>query len=155
MLDNKPNQPSKFKTKNWVEINDESRGTYNKDNQIRFKTSMLRSNLCDRSNAYILVNETMHQSETLQLKVKQIIPPIKSCMPFTNCISRINNTQVEDAHDIHVVLPMYNLTEYSDNYSKVSGTLEQYCRDEMAVDDDTDITDFNVANSLTNLFKIK
>ena len=116
---------------------------------------MLRSNLCDRSHAYILVNETIHQSETLQLKVNQIIPPIKSCMPFTNCISRIKNTQVEDAHDIHVVLPMYNLIEYSDSYSKVSGTLQKYCRDEMAVDDDNDITDFNVANSLTNLLKIK
>ena len=53
MLDNKPNPPSKFKTKNWVEINDESRGIYNKDNQIRFKTSMLRSSLCDYSYVYI------------------------------------------------------------------------------------------------------
>ena len=55
LLYNAPNQPSKFKTKNWVEINDESRGTYNEDNQIRFKTSILRSSLCDYSHAYILV----------------------------------------------------------------------------------------------------
>ena len=59
MLDNTPNQPSKLKTKNWVEVknheNDESRGTYNKDIQIRFKTSMLRSSFCDYSDAYILV----------------------------------------------------------------------------------------------------
>ena len=55
MLDNTPNEPSKFKTKNWVKINDETRGTYNEDNQIRFKTSMLRSSLHDYSNSYILV----------------------------------------------------------------------------------------------------
>ena len=54
-FDNTPNQPFKFKTKNWVEINYESRGTYNEDNQIRFKTSMLRSSLCDYNDAYILV----------------------------------------------------------------------------------------------------
>ena len=59
MLDNKPNPPSKFKTKNWVEINDESRGIYNKDNQIRFKTSMLRSSLCDYRDAYIFVKGTI------------------------------------------------------------------------------------------------
>ena len=53
--DNKSNQPPKFRTKNWVEINDESRGTYNVNSQIKFKTTMLKSNLCDYSDAYILV----------------------------------------------------------------------------------------------------
>ena len=55
LLDKKPNQPTKFRTKIWVEINDESQGTLNKDNQIRFKTPMFRSSLCDYSDAYILV----------------------------------------------------------------------------------------------------
>ena len=59
-----PNQPFKFKTKNLVGINDESRGTYNKDNQIRFKTSMLRSILCDYSGAYILVKGTITDANT-------------------------------------------------------------------------------------------
>ena len=54
LLDNTPNQPTKFRTKNWVEINDESRGTHNTNNQISFKTSMLRTSLCDYSDAYIL-----------------------------------------------------------------------------------------------------
>ena len=76
----------------------------------------------------------------------------KNCAPFTNCISRTNNAQVDDAHDIHVVMPMYNLIEYSD-ISKTSGILWQYCRDEPALDDDDAITDFNVA--YTNSFKIK
>ena len=55
LLDNTSNQPSKFRTKNWVEINDESRDTYNTNVQIRFKTSMLRSSLCNYGDAYILV----------------------------------------------------------------------------------------------------
>ena len=59
LLDNTPNQPTKFRTKNWVEINDDSRGTYNTNSHIKFKTSMLRSSLCDCSNAYILVRETI------------------------------------------------------------------------------------------------
>ena len=64
MLDNTPNQPSKFKTKNWVEVNDELRGTYNKDIPIRFKTSILRSSFCDYSEAYILVKGTLTVTNT-------------------------------------------------------------------------------------------
>ena len=64
MLGNTPNQPSKFRTKNWVEVNDESRGTYNVDSQIRFKTSMLRSSLFDYSDAYIFVSATITVSNT-------------------------------------------------------------------------------------------
>ena len=127
LLDNTSNLPSKLKTKNWVEINDESQGTYNKDNQIRYKTSMLRSSLCDYSNAYTLVKETITVENTAEAALatnnlnKKVI--LKNCEPFTNCISRINNTQVNDAHDIDVVMPMYNLIEYSDNYSNSSGIL--------------------------------
>ena len=127
LLDNTSNLPSKLKTKNWVEINDESQGTYNKDNQIRYKTSMLRSSLCDYSNAYTLVKETITVANTAAAALatnnlnKKVI--FKNCAPFTNCISRINNTQVNDAHDIDVVMPMYNLIEYSDNYSNSSGIL--------------------------------
>ena len=58
------NQPSKFKTKNWVEVNDESRGTYNVNSQIKFKTTMLKSSLCDYSDAYILVNRTITVNNT-------------------------------------------------------------------------------------------
>ena len=127
LLDNTSNLPSKLKTKNWVEINDESQGTYNKDNQIRYKTSMLRSSLRDYSNAYTLVKETITVANTAAAALatnnlnKKVI--FKNCAPFTNCISRINNTQVNDAHDIDVVMPMYNLIEYSDNYPNSSGIL--------------------------------
>ena len=129
MLDTTPNQPSKFKTKIWVDINDESRGTYKKDNQIRFKTSMLRSSLCDYSDGYILAKRTITVAEATAAAPNNVNQKVifKNWAPFTNCISRINNTQVDNAHDIDVVMPMYNLVKYSDNYSKTSGILWQYC----------------------------
>ena len=95
--------------------------------------------------------------QTLQVKINQIILSIKkiifkNCAPFVNYISRINNTQVDDADDIDVV--MHNLIEYSENYLKTSGSLWQYCRDEPALVANT-ITDFNAANATTDSFKIK
>ena len=67
---------------------------------------------------------------------------LKNCAPFTNCISEINNTQVDNAKDIDIVMLMYNLIEYSDNYSKTSGSLWQYCKDIPAVDDNNAIVNF-------------
>ena len=120
LLDDTSNQPSKFRTKNWVEINDESRGTYSVNRQINFKISMLRSSLCDYSDAYILVkgnisvNNTAGANGDANNTNKKVI--FKNCAPFTNCISKINNTQVDNAKDIDIVMSMYNLIEYSDNY---------------------------------------
>ena len=127
--DNKSNQPSKFRTKNWVEINDESRGTYNVNSQIKFKTTMLKSSLCDYSDAYILVKGTITikragaDAAATQADERDKGVVFKNCAPFTNCISEINNTQVDNAKDIDIVMPMYNLIEYSDNYAKTSGSL--------------------------------
>ena len=78
----------------------------------------------------------------------------KHFAPFTTCISRINNTQIDDAQYIYVVMPMYNLKELSDNYSKTSGILWQYYREELAFDDDGSITDFT-ANNVTDPFNLK
>ena len=120
LLDDTSNQPSKFRTKNWVEINDESRGTYSVNRQINFKISMLRSSLCDYSDAYILVKGNISVNNTAGANAdanntnKKVI--FKNCAPFTNCISKINNTQVDNAKDIDIVMSMYNLIEYSDNY---------------------------------------
>ena len=97
--DNTLNQPSKFKTRNWIEINDESRGT-----------SSLKSSLCDYSDAYILVkgtigvNSTAAQGAAANNTNKKVI--FKNCAPFTNCISEINNTQIDNAKDIDIVMPM-------------------------------------------------
>ena len=131
LLGNVLNQPSKFKTKNWVQINDESRGTYT-GNSIKFKTAMLRSNLCDYADAYILLNGTGDGDDDAAKRTdkrdKGVI--FKNCAPFTKCISRINNTEIDNAKDIDIVMPMYNLIEYSDNYSKTSGSLYQYYKDD-------------------------
>ena len=78
----------------------------------------------------------------------------KNCAPFTDCISKINNTQVDNAKDIDIVMPMYNLIEYSDNYSKTSGSLWQYCKDVPAVSNNGDIVDFNRINA-TDSFNFK
>ena len=109
------------RTKNWVEINDDSRGAYSVNRKIKFKTTMLRSSLCDYSDACILVKGTITVNNTgadaaPNNRNKKVI--FKNCAPFTNCISEINNTQIDNAKDIDIVIPMYNLTGYSDNYSK-------------------------------------
>ena len=127
MFDNASNQASKFRTKNWVEINDEPRGGYNVNCQIKFKTTIPKFSLCDSSNAYILVKGTIKVDDTSAAGAaanntnKKVI--FENCAPFTNCISKINNTQVDNAKDTDIVMLMYNLTECSNNYSKTSGSL--------------------------------
>ena len=158
LLDNTPNQPARFRTKNWVEINDESRGTHNKDNQIRFKTSMLTSILHHYSDAYILVKGTITVADTAAQGQannganKKVI--FKNRAAFTNSISRINNTQVDDASYNGVVMPLYNLIEYSDNYLKTFGILWQFYRDALAVNANGAIVDFVEANSSAELFTL-
>ena len=150
--DNESNQPSKFRTKNWVELNDESRGTYNVNSQIKFKTIMLKSSLCDYSDAYILIKGTItiaragDATAVRQADERDKGVVFKNCAPFTNCISEINNTQVDNAKDIDIVMPVYNLIEYSNNYVKTSGSLWQCYRDE---------PNNNLANSESFKFKVK
>ena len=150
-IDDTPNQPSEFRTRNWIEINDESRGAYNVNSQIKFKTAMLKSILCDYSDAYILVKETISINNTAAQGAannidKKVI--FKNCPPFTNCISEINSMQIDN------VMPMYNLIEYSNNYAKTRGSLWQYCKDILAKDNNDEIIDFD-ANNLTDSFKFK
>ena len=155
MIDDASNQPFKFKTNNWVEINDESRGTYNVNSQIKFKTAMLKYSLCDYSDAYIFVKGTITVNNTVAAAAdanntdKKVI--FKNCAPFTNCISEINNTQIDNAKDTDIVMPMYNLMEYSDNYLKTSGSLWQYCKDISAVDNNNAIVDFTETILLIHL----
>ena len=126
LIDDTSNQPSKFRTRNWIEINDESRGTYNVGSQIKFKTTMLKSSLCNYSDACILVKGTISVNNTSADDAnanntnKKVI--FKNCALFTNCISEINNTQIGNAKDIDIVMPMYNLIEYSDSYAKTTGS---------------------------------
>ena len=136
LLDNLSNQPSKFRTINWVEINDESRAGYTNGSNITFKTTILRSSLCDYADAYILVKVTVTTTRAgddaaarqADERNKGVI--FKNCAPFTKCISKINDMEIDNAQDIDIVMPMYNLIEYSNNYSKTSGSLWQYDKDE-------------------------
>ena len=115
LLDNETNQPSKFRTRNWIEINDESRGTYPVNKQIKFKAPMLRSSLYDYADAYILVrgnitvNNTAAEGAVANNAAKKVI--FKNCAPFTNCINKINNTQIDNAEYTDIVMTMYNLIE--------------------------------------------
>ena len=80
----------------------------------------------------------------------------KNCAPFTNCISEINNTQRDNAKDIHIVIPMYNLIEYSDNYAKTTGSLWQYCKDIPARNNNNEIINFTEGNPTDSFnFKVK
>ena len=153
LIDDASNQPSKFRTKNWVEMNDESRGTYNVNSQIKFKATILKSSLCDYSDAYILVKGEITitgrgaDAAARQADERDKGVTFKNCAPFTNCISEINNTQVDSSKDIDIVMPMYNLIEYSDNYAKTSGSLWQYFRDEP----DDNLADFESFKSKTKI----
>ena len=132
---------------------------YNELSQSRFKTSVLRSSLYDYSDVYVLVKGTLTvenkptQCQQNNVANKKVI--LKSCAPFTNCVSRIINAQVDHAHDIDIVMSMYKLIVYSNNFSKISGILRQYCRDDLAVDGNNEIVDFTEANAITDPFKRK
>ena len=158
LLNDEPNKPSKFRARNWVEINGEARVASSPNKLIRFKTAMLRSSLCDYSDTYILVkwnitvNSTAAEGAAATNTNKKVI--FKNCAPFINCKSKINNTQIDDDDYINIVMPMYNLIEYSDNYSKASGSLWQYCKDIPVVNNEGNIVDFNGANG-TDSFNFK
>ena len=109
LLNSESNKPSKYRTRNWAEINDDIRGAYSPNKQIRFKTAMLRSSSSDYSDAYILisVNNNAGASAAANNIGKKVI--FKNCSPFTNCISKINNIQIDNAEYIDIIMPMYNL----------------------------------------------
>ena len=117
LLNNEINQPSKFRRRNWVEINDESRETCT-GNSIKFKTTMLSSNLCNYVDAYILVNGTITitgagaDAAARQADERDKGVTSKNCTPFIKCISGINNTEIDNAKYIDIVMPMFNLIEY-------------------------------------------
>ena len=157
LLNDAWNKPSKFRTRNWVEINDDIRGAYSPNEQISFKTAMLRPSLCDYSDVYILVKGNITVNNTAAAAAvnnanKKVI--FKNFSPFTNCISKINNTQIGNAEYIDIVMSMYNLIEYSDNYSKTSRSLWQYCKEIPAVNNAGNVVDFNGTNA-TDSFNFK
>ena len=134
---------------------------YNENKSIRFKTPMLRSNLCDYSDAYILVKGTVTalgaNNGANNIRDKENRPLIlKNNAPFVSCITRINGELIEDADDLDIVMPMYNLLEYSKNYRKTIGSLYNYYRDELTNEgNDNNFDNRNVVNSEAFKYKNK
>ena len=129
--------------------------TYNTNKQIRFKTSLLSSDLCDFRDSYIAVKGivTVSADERDRDKMnRQVI--LKSNAPFISCISKINGVLVENVEDLDIVMPIYNLLEYSKNYLKTSASLRNYFRDELTdeTNDDND-PNKNVINSKSFKYK--
>ena len=152
-------QLSTFVTREYVRVNSSS-NTYNENKSIRFKTPMLRSNLCDYSDAYILVKGTIkvtapganNGANNIREKNRSLI--LKNNAPFVSCITRINRSLIEDADALDIVMSMYNLLEYSKSYRKTIGLLYNYYRDELSDNaDDNKFDNIKVINS--NTFKYK
>ena len=126
----------RFITKKWVEVHDQSGSAddrYKPIKQIRFKTSMIRSDLCDFSDAYIVVKRDITLKKTNGrgiIDIRSRFLAFKDNAPFTNCISKINNVLIDNAEDLDIVMPMYNLLECSKKYRKTTGSLWNYYRDE-------------------------
>ena len=118
-----------------MDRNDLSRGQYSANKNIRLKTSMLVSDLCDYSSTYIVLKGTVTAEGDNDAKTRNKKLIFKNNAPFRSCISKINNNFIDNAEDLDIVMPMYNLLEYSDNYSMKSGSLWNYYRDEIYDDD--------------------
>ena len=117
---------SKLFTKKWVEINDLSSGQYSVNKNIRFKISLLRSDLCDYSDAFIVVKGTISIPGINDNNKRNKEITFKNNAPLKSSITKINNKYIDCAEDFNIVMSMYNFLEYSDNYSMTSGSLWNY-----------------------------
>ena len=124
LLNGSDNDNSKFATKKWYIIDSESNGNYSQNDEIKFLTRSIESSLCDYSDAYILVTGNITATPNAATQVV-----FRNCPPFNKCRIEINGTFVDEAEFINTTMPMYNLIEYSDNYSDSSGSLWQFKRD--------------------------
>ena len=120
----------KFTTIKWIEIFDQSNGTYNKNKDIRFKTNQLKNDLCDFNDAYIVVTGTI--TATIPSNDDNVYNrkcSVKNSAPFSNCTLRINSQLIEDAQDLDNVNPMYHLLYYSKDSRKITGSFWNYYPD--------------------------
>ena len=143
----------RYVTKKWIKIYDQSKVNYNVNKEIKIKTSMLRSDLCDSSDAYIVVkvniivtkktfptddidapNNTAANVTATNIANNNAFDDkkmvFKNNAPSINYISKINGVKIDNAEDLDIVMPMYNLLEYSKNYRKTTGSLWNYYADE-------------------------
>ena len=149
LLSEESEKLSKFVTREYVSVNSLS-NTYNENNSIRFKTPMLRSDLCDYADGYILVNGTITVTANAganNIRNKKNRPLIlKNNTSFVLCITRINNQLIEDADNLDIIMSVYNILEYSKNYRKTIGSLYDYYRDKLTNDNNNNFANRNVVN---------
>ena len=127
------NESSKFATRKWYFINNQNNIDYGEGNEVsatvKFETKVIKSNLFDYSDAYILATGNIAAAGgDANSRVA-----FKNCAPFTKCMTPINDEHVDNADHLDIILRMYNLIEYRDNYSDTSGSLSQFKRDESPV----------------------
>ena len=127
LLNDSVNQLSKFATKKWYVINSESKGTFNIENLIKFVIDSIKSNFCVCSEPYIFVAGDM----TFACGNKNTKEALKRCALFKTCQTEISNAFVDEADFFYIVMHKYNLIEFSDNYSDISGSLWQFTRGEI------------------------
>ena len=144
LLDSNDNESQKFATKRWYIINDQNTGNNAYGNiedgtTIKFETKVIKPNLCDYSDAFILV------TGNIQNKPANSVVAFKNCAPFRTCDITINDKQIEKAEDLDIVMLMYNLLEYFDNYQNSTGSLYEFKRDEPPDNN------ANVGNNATSL----
>ena len=137
LLNGSVNDNSKFATKKWHIIDSESNSNYSQNDEIMFLTRWIESSLCDYSDAYILVMGNIavkrrNAADTANIAIGAITQVVfKNCAPFKDCRTETNDTFVDYAYFINIAMPMYNLIEYSDNYSDISGSLWDFKRDKI------------------------
>ena len=156
LLDKIDTDSKHFATKKWYIINGENNTNYgvNKDtgadnpDTIRYDTRVLKPNLCDYAEAYILVDSTIRAAAA----DANSRLALKNCAPFTKCNSEINDEHVDTAENLDITMPMYNLIEYSDNYQYSSATLYQHKRDEPPEEDA--VADLTADNSSSFKYKV-
>ena len=154
LLGTLPDEMPRFITKKWIKVHDQSdnaENRYKPSKQTRFKTSMLRSDLCDFSDEHIVVKGTITLTKTdgRFIDIRNRFVTFKNNAPFTNCISKINNVLIDNADDLDVVMPMYNLLEYCKSYWKTARSFWNYYRDEP---NNFPTPDYN-ADHITNKYK--
>ena len=153
LLHGSDNENSKFATKKWYVIDSESNGNYSKDEEIKFLTRSIESSLCDYSDAYILVTGNIsvkrrNAADTADIALGAITQvAFKNCTPFEKCRTEINKTFVDETNFINIAMPIYNLIEYSNNYSDTSGSLWQFKRDEQTINKNGGFINLTTENS--------
>ena len=153
LLNGSDNESSNFATRKWYIINDQNNAQYGRGNEndstTKSETKVIKPNLCDYSDAYILV--TGHRKVAGIAADTNVV--FKSCAPFRRCVTHINDEHVETAENLDIIMPMYNLIEYSASYADSSGSLYQFKREESPMNNNGN--SLNVALNNSSSFKYK